>query len=291
MRKGIRAALAAIVFFPCLLSAGTPVRVVTWNLEWFPGGSPRATPTERRSHMAKAQAALLALDPDVLCLQEVRDWQSVAELVSVLPGCRVNVVSRFDGDQQQAIASKLPADSSWAEAWKSGEASNPPRGYSFAALRLPDHSFLLVYSVHLKANSGGTDAGNIAKREESSRQLLAHVADMQKLYGLRGRTAVVLAGDWNTTLDDSERFVNETTLRSLLAAGFHTTWDGVPFERRITHPGSSRYPSITFDHILTRGLGKPAAGLGKGGRVSDHQPVAVAVAPAATVRAPVPLRP
>lgn len=58
--------------------------------------------------------------------------------ISVIPDLRVNVVSRFDGDQQQAIASKLPADSSWAEKWDSSTLADIPRGYSFAALKMPD---------------------------------------------------------------------------------------------------------------------------------------------------------
>ena len=63
---------------------------------------------------------------------------------------------------------------------------------------------------------------------------------MEKVY----RDApVVLAGDFNTTLDA------ERTLREILSGGFRSTAEGIPFSAGITHPGSGHYPSISFDHI------------------------------------------
>lgn len=200
-------------------------------------------------------------------------------------------MSQFEGQQQQAIASRFPVDSAWYEEWKAGEAADPPRGYAFAAFKLPDGSFLLVYSLHMKANRGGDNADNIAKREEASKQLLAHVIEMQKLYSQRGKVGILLAGDWNTTLDDDQRFRSETTIRSLLAAGFHSTWEGVPFEQRITHPAAEGYPAITFDHILTCGLGNPLAKVVPQKGVSDHEPVVLSVSgivDAATIAVPIP---
>jgi endonuclease/exonuclease/phosphatase family metal-dependent hydrolase len=208
-------------------------------------------------------------------LQEVRDWNAANELVSVIPDLKVAIVSRFNGDQQQVIASRLPIDSAWAEPWKSSAVTDLPRGYSFAALQMPDGAFLLVYSLHMKANGRGGDEVNIAKREESSRQLIAHVADMQKLYSQRGKVAIILAGDWNTTLDLDPRFNAETTLRGPLASGFHSSWENVPFEQRITHPGADGWPPITFDHILTAGLGNPTGRVENIPNVSDHMPAIV----------------
>lgn len=275
----MRRVLGALIFLvlPAVLLAAEPIKVVSWNLEWFPGGEPKAKPATQKKHMEVAKSALWQLDPDILCLQEVRDEKAVQEVVSGLPGLKVAIVSQFEGQQQQAIVSSLPVDSAWYEEWKAGEAVDPPRGYAFAAFKLSDGSILLVYSLHMKANSGRNEAGNIAKREESSRQLLAHVVEMQKLYGQRGKVGIILAGDWNTTLDDDPRFAAETTIRSLLVVGFHSTWEGVPFEQRITHPGEGQYPAITFDHILTYGLGNPVAKVVSEKGVSDHEPVVLSV--------------
>ena len=91
-------------------AGGEVVRIVSWNLEWFPGGKPNSSQAERLVHMSAARDALIDIRPDVLCLQEVRDWDSVAELVSILPNFQPLVVSRFreNGLIRSAIH---PADS------------------------------------------------------------------------------------------------------------------------------------------------------------------------------------
>ena len=207
--------------------------------------------------MEKAKQVLLELDPDVICLQEVRDWKAVEELLSVVPEIRIAIVSSFSGGQQQAIASKFVADSAWSSSWKISSGTDPTRGYAFAALDSGEHGVLLVYSLHLKANGTGTYASDMAKREEASRQLLQHVSQMEELYRSRGRKPVVLAGDFNTTLEPDLRFRDETTLRRLLQNGFWWTGTVVPFSQRITNQGSGKFAPADFDHIFTNGLGSP----------------------------------
>jgi hypothetical protein len=137
--------------------------------------------------MSAAKDALIDVRPDILCLQEVRDWDSVAEVVSILPNFRTLVVSRFRemgssgplSIQQLAIASNRPAEAAWSEPFKPSPAT-PPRGFSFAAIRHGKTVFL-VYCVHFKSNMGD-DAANIANREEAARQLLKHVAEMESAY-------------------------------------------------------------------------------------------------------------
>ena len=223
--------------------------------------------------MEKAQDVLLRLDPDVICLQEVRDWEAVEEVLSVIPGMRVAIVSSFPGGQQQAIASKLAPDSAWSSLWNVSSGTDPTRGYAFAALKSAERCVLLVYSLHLKANGTGTYASDIAKREEASRQLLRHVAEAEKLYRLHGNTPVVLAGDFNTTLEPDLRFRNETTLRELLGNGFWWTGSMVPFSQRITSQGSGKFAPADFDHIFTKGLGSPSCWVQATDDVSDHQPL------------------
>jgi hypothetical protein len=162
------------------------LRVVSWNIEWFPGQRPEATAEESAKQMAAAKIALAELKPDVLLLQEIRDWKSAEELCSVIPGLQVHVASSFgERPQNQIVASTLPADSAWSDTWKQGPIA-PPRGYSFAALQLPGGRFLLSYSLHLKSNRGELSE-NVAMRQEAARQLLAHVDEMVALYSKRGR--------------------------------------------------------------------------------------------------------
>jgi hypothetical protein len=97
---------------------GEVVSIATWNLEWFPGGKLNSSQAERLVHMSAAKDALIDIRADILCLQEVRDWDSVAELVSMLPNFQTLIVSRFRemgssgplSIQQTAIASNRPAE-------------------------------------------------------------------------------------------------------------------------------------------------------------------------------------
>jgi len=249
------------------------LRIVSWNLEWFPGHVPEPTPEQQTEHMAAAKTALKSLQPDVFLGQEIRDWPAIAEAVSLNPALHVQVISKFgDRPQNQAIVSRLDADSAWSAPWKYGPA-NPPRGYSFAALQLPEGRYLLCYSLHLKSNLGELRS-NVAMRHESSRQLLQHVAEMLSVYGKRGPCGVIVAGDMNTSLDDP-KFESDASVRALIAAGFYWTHEGVPFAKRTTIPADDKFPDNCFDHVLTLGLGKPVAFVQSFPKISDHNPVVV----------------
>src|ERR1051325_2701109 len=152
-------------------------KIVTWNVNWFPGKHPASNKVQRVIHMSEAHDVLLGLQPDILCLQEVRDYEAVAMLVGVLPRFNVYVVSRFKeavggilGIQQTAICGNVFAESGWSESWKHGTVG-PPRGFSFSAIRTHSGNYLLVYSVHFKSNLGPLN-DDVAKREEAARQLL-----------------------------------------------------------------------------------------------------------------------
>jgi endonuclease/exonuclease/phosphatase family metal-dependent hydrolase len=260
---------------------GEVVSIATWNLEWFPGGKPNSSQAERLVHMSAAKDALLDIRADILCLQEVRDWDSVAELVSILPNFQTLVVSRFRemgssgplSIQQLAIASNRPAEAAWSEPFKPSPAT-PPRGFSFAAIR-NGKIVLLVYCVHFKSNIGD-DAANIAKREEAARQLLKHVAEMESAYSGGAKVVTIVAGDFNTDPTDA-RFASEKTFM-LLKEQFVWSWEDVPLPERVTNPANGRYPDACFDGFLVRGARnlsyKPVAIRG----VSDHLLAALTVA-------------
>ncbi|MCC7519744.1 MAG: endonuclease/exonuclease/phosphatase family protein [Verrucomicrobiae bacterium] len=271
---------------PALRANAAPVEIkaVAWNLEWFPGRKPKATEAERSAHMAAAQSVLRALDPDIFLAEEIGDWNVFQQLVSVVPGLHVDTVSAFRqgargpiSRQQVAIASKLPANSTWSEPWKSVGAM-PPRGFAFAALMLPNGKLIFVYTVHLKSNRvapGSRAADNAAKREESSRQLLAHVNDMEKIYGDAHIQGVLIGGDFNTN-EDRPEWKGERTLAILEQAGFRNCWRPLPPVQRLTWRGTRRYAATTFDFFFLRGFGHPLARLGPSSEAaSDHHPVAL----------------
>lgn len=273
--------LILLILSASALSASSPaqgpaenaktLRIVSWNLNWFPGRQPEPSADEERTHMKEAQQALKELKPDVLLLQEVRDWKSAEELCAAVPDLKVHVISRFQPrPQNQVIATNLPVDSTWSAEWEH-RVDGPPRGYVFAAIELPQKRFLLVYSLHLKSNVG-VPTTNVLKRHEAGRQLLVHSDQMLKVYAPRGACALLVGGDLNTSLDDP-RFEKEQTLHSLTAAGFHWTFAGVPFAKRITIPKDGNYPDNCFDHIFTAGLGKQTSFVRPYPGRSDHNPV------------------
>src|SRR5213079_2590385 len=77
--------LLVLLYLACcgLLDAEQPskIRITTWNLEWFPNGSAReATPENQAQRIQAAADVLKKLNPDILLLQEVRDYDACARL-------------------------------------------------------------------------------------------------------------------------------------------------------------------------------------------------------------------
>lgn len=261
----------------CLLlgsaSAAEVVRLVTWNLEWFPGRKPAASQEERDRHFLEVAAVLPQFRADIIVLQEVRNAEAAERLARLLPGFQAHVTSRFKdsfggavGEQQIAILSRFPADAAWAEPWKRGWA-NAPRGYAYARLLVGGRP-LHVYGLHLKSNLGDA-AGNTSKREDAMEQLLEHA----RLQAGQDEP-VVVAGDFNTSKEQVS-LAADTTLLKIERAGFFWAFEGIPLDQRITIPGKGRYPDACFDHVYVRDLGRPAASVLREVKGSDHLPVKI----------------
>jgi endonuclease/exonuclease/phosphatase family metal-dependent hydrolase len=264
-----------------------PLRIVTWNIEWFPGRKSNATLAEEQAHINAVRDYLAEVDPDVLLLQEIRDADSLAAAVALLDGYQVHIVSAFRvggglARQQLAIASRLTAQSAFAERFVAPANGDPtpPRGFAFAALELPGNRILLCYSLHLKSNASGDDEENIRIREESARQVLAHVADMRTLYANRKAIYLAVGGDFNVRLENPA-MAHEQTIDLFKQESFHSTWDGVPLHQRVTWPGRGGWPDATFDYILLHNLGAPTARVlaQPTPDLSDHNPVEVTIQP------------
>src|SRR5213596_3727969 len=82
------------------------LRLTTWNLEWFPNGSAKnATPEKQLQRIQAAADVLKKLNPDILLLQEVRDYDACVRLgEAIQPGAyTVAICSAFkEGKQQEA---------------------------------------------------------------------------------------------------------------------------------------------------------------------------------------------
>ena len=233
-------------------SGAQTVRCTTWNLEWFPNGSAKETPAAQQEQRIKEAADVLRpINPDIILLQEVRDYDVCARLgEAIAPGVyHVAICSAFKepfqrglGKQQVAILSKYQAQAAWAEPWKSMNGVDPPRGFAFAWFKIGNED-IGVYSLHLKSNlitHGDKEtetAKNIRKREVAVTQLVAHVHDVIEttMLAIKG---IVIGGDFNTN-HDQEMFAAEKTLDSLIGAGYESGFEELPLERRVTHPRQS----------------------------------------------------
>src|SRR5438067_707374 len=239
-------------------SAAPPqiVRAAFWNIQWFPGRHPNASVASERAQTASVHRDIRRINADVIGMVEVRDFDNATIAVSALTGFKVDVVSDFppregqDVGQQVAIASRLPPLSAWVEMWKPNRALIPPRGFAFAAYEVAPRHVLLVYAIHFKSNRGEI-AEDIAIREESMQQLVAHIHEMNDAYGKLGSVSCVVGGDFNTAPDDP-RFADETTTRTLLDNGFLWCWENIPFAQRISLPADKLFPAACFDHIFVR---------------------------------------
>ena len=276
-----------VFILPLLLQLeayGAQVTVTTWNLKWFPSGTPNLAPLEVEARKIQDAASVLKkIKPDVILLQEIRDLETCEKLATALAPdvYSVAVCSRFKdefggglGRQQVAILAKAPAVSAWSSKWKSFGKVDPPRGYAFASFRFGTNS-VGFYSLHLKSNLTRNDPQrenqiNILKRELAAEQIIAHAKEVKTTLTNRFEI-VVVGGDFNTN-PDQNLFVSEATLRLLRNDGFHNGFENVSFLNRITHPGKGRYPDATFDYLFIKGA---RAGIPEiiSSEVSDHHPV------------------
>jgi endonuclease/exonuclease/phosphatase family metal-dependent hydrolase len=243
------------------------VRCTTWNLEWFPNGSAHEASADQQNQRIKEAADVLRpINPDIVLLQEVRDYDVCARLgEAIAPRIyRVAICSAFKepfqrglGKQQVAILSKYQAQAAWAEPWKSMNGVDPPRGFAFAWFKIGNED-IGVYSVHLKSNlitHGNREAEtakNIQKREVAIAQLLTHVHDVvgTTMPTIKG---VVIGGDFNTN-HDQVLFASEKTLDSLADAGYENGFEALPLAQRVTHPGTHGFPDATFDFLFAKNL-------------------------------------
>jgi len=239
---------------------------------------------QQEQRIKEAADVLRPINPDVVLLQEVRDYDVCARLCeAIAPGIyHVAICSAFKepfqkglGKQQVAILFKYQAQAAWAEPWKSMNGVDPPRGFAFAWFKIGNED-IGVYSLHLKSNlitHGSREAEtakNIQKREVAITQLLAHIYDVvgTKMPTIKG---VVIGGDFNTNHDQA-MFSAERTLDSLAAAGYQNGFEEIALPQRVTHPGSHGFPDATFDFIFVKNLTALPPTVTQTDR-SDHWPV------------------
>ena len=228
------------------------LKIAAWNLQWFPGKTPKGgTPEENAAHIAAVVSGLKAIDADIVLLQEIRDQAALQEIIKAMPEYSLAVVSNFEGDLEVAILTRAPAKATegFMQAFEEGDEANPLRGFAYATALLTDGSALAVYSVHLKSNSGGIEE-TTPKREESARQLIKHCNGLKERFEKDGKAFyAVIGGDFNSD-PTSERWVEDDTLGLMQDAGFRRAGKGVDRKELISWLSDGRHPDAVFDHMM-----------------------------------------
>lgn len=271
-----------------------PLKALSWNIEWFPGGRPNASEKEQDAQTKLVADELAKIQPDIFLAQEITNEMAFAKLVAAMPGkMAVHVTSRFVNHetkdlapQQVAIASNLKADSAFFENFKPNESlPHLSRGFAFAALEHPDGGLIMIYSVHLKSNRGSdTPEGEQSvadTRAESVKQILSHKAEMEKRYQGRKIMGWLIGGDYNTNHDG--QFKKCTAIADLMKGGLQNTWDETPKEQRHTWHSNEFTPQFkptTFDYLMSSGFKKSQAKAVPVSReASDHDGVLLMLEP------------
>jgi hypothetical protein len=81
MKRVLLAVFVLFVAGSALGQSPAKIRITTWNLEWFPNGSAREATLEKQAQRIQAAPDVLKkLNPDILLLQEVRDYDACAQM-------------------------------------------------------------------------------------------------------------------------------------------------------------------------------------------------------------------
>jgi hypothetical protein len=90
VNRAVFALLAAVLVGSAVGQSTEPttIRITTWNLEWFPSGSAKEASAEQQNQRIKEAADVLRpINPDIVLLQEVRDYDACARLgEAISPG-------------------------------------------------------------------------------------------------------------------------------------------------------------------------------------------------------------
>src|SRR5215470_2412652 len=106
------AAIALSVVLIAGYSGAQTVKCTTWNLEWFPNGSAKEAPAAQQEQRIKEAADVLRpINPDIILLQEVRDYDVCTRLgEAIAPGVyHVAICSAFKEPFQKGLGKEQVA--------------------------------------------------------------------------------------------------------------------------------------------------------------------------------------
>lgn len=195
------------------------IRVMSFNVGWdsiFPDDDPQNDRLRRDSTGAEFARILRAVEPDIICLQEinpVRDPQQVGDILDAVLPLDNDQGWRTHSGQDNVIAARFDLTRETDELIHRGIDVN--FGHTMALVDLPDTEYendLYLICAHFKAQGG---QASIQARQEHADAIVSWIGDAKTPGGeidLRFGTAMVVVGDFNVY--DTDPAHHLTTLLS-----------------------------------------------------------------------------
>jgi endonuclease/exonuclease/phosphatase family metal-dependent hydrolase len=193
------------------------IRVMSFNVGWdsiFPDDDPRNDRWRQDSSGPKFERIMQAVEPDILCLQEIsplRDPQQVGDILDTLLPLENDRKWQTHQGLDNIIASRFKLEEKAARLVQSGSITS--FGQVMALVDLPDGSYkrdLYLICAHFKSQGG---QGNIQARQEHADAVIAEIGDAKTPGGeidLPFGTPIIVLGDFNVY--DTDPAYHLTTL-------------------------------------------------------------------------------
>jgi endonuclease/exonuclease/phosphatase family metal-dependent hydrolase len=233
---------------------GETFRIATYNLENYLDTSTPTRPAKANESKAKIRESILALQPDVLAVQEVGGASALIELRDSLGEAGLNfahwqLVPAHDSDIHLALLSRFPFTASRPHTNENfllgGRRFHVSRGFAEVDIQVnTNYSFTLV-AAHLKSKRASF-AGDEAQMRLEEARLLREKIDT--LLAANPNINLVVLGDFNDTRD------SEST-RMIIGTGKLRLVDTRPAEKNGDQPQESRKQenrSITWTHFYAK---------------------------------------
>jgi endonuclease/exonuclease/phosphatase family metal-dependent hydrolase len=213
------------------VAAGT-FRVATYNVEKY-----LVHPTESRRHVksaaakAKVRESIVALNPDVLALEEIGDTDALNELRASLKASGLDypyreLVSGWDTNIHVAVLSKLPIVARHPHTndvfLLNGRRFHVERGFADVDIRAaPDFVFSLIVA-HLKSRLPDNPYANEAQERYAEAKILRRI--ILEHFKTNPNARLIVVGDLND-------YKNSDSVREIIGRGRFKLVDTRPAER------------------------------------------------------------
>jgi endonuclease/exonuclease/phosphatase family metal-dependent hydrolase len=195
------------------------IRVMSFNVGWdsiFPDDDPQNDRWRQDSKGPEFVRILKAVEPDVICLQEInshRDPQQVGDILDAILPLGNDQIWQTHSGRDNVIAARFELAMEADKVIQSGTITNI--GHAMALVDLPDTEYendLYLICAHFKAQGG---EANIRARQEHADAIIAWIGDAETPgaeVDLAHGTAIVVLGDLNVY--DTDPAHHLTTLLS-----------------------------------------------------------------------------